>query len=326
MTRVQGTIFHRALPVAVVAVALAVPVRTPIARAQGATPAAASEEARAAYDRGTAAHARGDYRAAANELARADALAPNPVALRAALDEALLADDAELGMHLVERARVRARGDATLAPSVRDATQRFAGRTGRIRIDCGGRACHASVDARPVDVAAAAIVLVGPHRIAIDLDGVVTAKDVLVAADREVDVVLPPPAPPPAPPAVAATPPAPLEGSKGIAKGWFVTALGFTAVAGGLAIASAADTAGEHSSFVARGCPSGGDPGCSTLASDGRYVQERTNILATVAGAFALTTITVAFFVDWRARPSASGPKTAALVVGDRTASLRVLF
>ena len=47
----------------------------------------ASEKARAkeAYDRGVAAHERGDHQRAAEEFARADAIAPSPVALQAAL-------------------------------------------------------------------------------------------------------------------------------------------------------------------------------------------------------------------------------------------------
>jgi hypothetical protein len=271
MPRVKGTTTFRAtLPLALALVATVVPA---VSRAD----APASDDARAAYDRGAAAHARGDYRAAASEMARADALAPNLVALKAALDEALLADDPELGMQLVERARARARGDATIAPSVNDAIARFAARTGRVRVDCTGRPCRVSIDARPVDLAAPAIVLAGPHRVAIDVDGTVTTTD-----------------------------------------------LGATVVAGGLAIASGVDTVNQHSSFVDKGCgTNGADASCSSIASDGRYAQNRTNVIAAVAGVFGVTTITLAFFVTWR---PPTPLKTASLVVGDRSAAFRVLF
>jgi hypothetical protein len=328
MPRVQGsTTFRAALVLAVAFVATAMPV---LARADRGS----AEEAREAYDRGTAAHARGDYRAAANELARADALAPNTVALKAALDEALLADDPELGMQLVERARVRAPGDATLAPSVRDATTRFAGRTGRVRIDCGGRTCRASIDARPMDLVAPAIVLVGPHRVVIDADGAVTTKDIAVAGDREVDVVLPAPAPRPPPTPPASTPPAPppppshppsTGGSKGLSPVWFLTAAAVTAVAGGFTIASGVDTANRHSSFVAQGCGSEGGADCGTLASSGNNAQTRTNILATTTGVLGVTTIALALFVQWRHVPAA-GAERVSLILGDRSAALRVRF
>jgi len=327
MARVQGTIFRATLAAA--AVALAVPATARTAFAQG-VPAQAPADARAAYDRGAAAHARGDYRAAASEMARADELAPNPVALKAALDEALLADDPELGMQLVERARARAPGDATLAPSVRDATTRFAARTGRVRIDCGGRACRASVDARPIDVAVPVVVLAGPHRLAIDADGVVTTKDVVVDGNREVDVVFPSASPPKAPSSPSAQPPPPPvpphskePESHGLSSTWFVTALGATALTGILTIASAIDTANDHSTFLTLNCAQGGSPTCETVASAGRYSQTRTDVLATVAGVFGVATIAVAFFVDWHAPPAV---KSAALVVGDRTASIRVRF
>ncbi len=292
----------------------------PVARADGAP----SEDARTAYDRGTAAHARGDYRAAASELAQADALAPNPVALKAALDEALLADDPELGMQLVERARTRAPGDATLAPSVHDAEVRFAGRTGRVRIDCGH--CTATVDGRPVAVGAAAFVLVGPHHVVLDAGGVPTARDVVVAGDREVDVVLPAA---PAPPAPLAPPPpasrrhesaAPSHGLSPTA--WFLTSAALTVIAGAATIVSGVDTANQHSSFVARGCGASDASDCGALASSGSGAQTRTNVLAAVTGAFGVTTVVLAFYVPWGSSPA----QRAALVVGDRSAALRFRF
>ena len=321
MARVKGTTtFRAALPLALALIATSVPTVS-------SADALASDDARSAYDRGAAAHARGDYRAAASEMARADALAPNLVALKAALDEALLADDPELGMQLVERSRARARGDATIAPSVNDAIARFAARTGRVRVDCTGRPCRVSIDARPVDLAAPAIVLAGPHRVAIDVGGAVTTKDIVVPGTHEVDVVLPPPPPPATPPPPPPTPVAtqhPTEDSKGLSPAWFVTALGATAVAGGLAIASGIDTVNQHNSFVEKGCgSSGADPGCSTIANDGRYAQIRTNVIASVAGVLGVTAITLAFFVTWR---SPTPLKTASLVVGDRSAAFRLLF
>src|SRR5580693_6760902 len=63
-----------------------------------------ASRARDAFERGSAAYRLGDYARAAAEYARADALDPNPAALRAALDAATLADDPVLGEELIERA------------------------------------------------------------------------------------------------------------------------------------------------------------------------------------------------------------------------------
>jgi hypothetical protein len=312
---VKGTSFRAALGLTAAIGAVAVPGAS---RADGAT----SNDARAAYDRGTAAHARGDYRAAASELAEADLLAPNLVALKAALDEALLADDPELGMQLVERARARAPGDAALAPSVHDAEARFAVRTGRVRIDCGGRPCTASIDGRRVAGAAPSIVLVGPHRVVIELDAATTTRDLVVAGGREVDVVLPPAAVGRPLPAVPASYPA-VPRERGISPiAWFLTAAGLTAISGAATVVSGVDTANQHSSFLSHGCAGAGGGDCAELASNGSGAQTRTNVLLGVTGALGATTVVLALFVPWHAAPD----RRAELVLADRSASFRLRF
>jgi len=71
-------------------------------------------DAHDAYARGTSAYRRGDYAAAAREYAAADALAPNPVALQAAIDATVLGDDPVFGTTLLDRARGEPRTDALL--------------------------------------------------------------------------------------------------------------------------------------------------------------------------------------------------------------------
>jgi hypothetical protein len=312
---VKGTSFRAALGLTLALGAVVVP---GAARAD----AGMSDDARAAYDRGTAAHARGDYRAAASELAEADLLAPNLVALKAALDEALLADDAELGMQLVERAHARAPGDASLTPSVRDAEARFTMRTGRVRIDCGGRPCAASIDGRRVAGAAPSIVLVGPHRVVIELDAAKTTRDLVVAGGREVDVVLPPAAVGRSAPAVLASYPV-VPREKGVSPvAWFLVAAGVTAISGAATVVSGVDTANQHSSFVSHGCAGAGGGQCAELASNGSSAETRTNVLLGVTGALGAATVVLAFFVPWHTAPE---PR-AALVLGDRSASFRLQF
>jgi len=108
------------------------------------------EAARAAYDRGTRAFEAKRYPEAAVEFARADALAPNAVALGSALKTAALADDPVLGMTLADRAELRVgAGEAALA-AARRLREKFADRTGKLLIRCAAvRACTATVDTDP---------------------------------------------------------------------------------------------------------------------------------------------------------------------------------
>src|SRR4029079_5886075 len=105
-----------------------------------------------AYDRGTAAHRRGDFAAAATEFALADEIAPSSVALQAALDAAIKADDAALGSDLLERSQ-RAPVAGALAARVKAASAAFAHRAGRLRAVCAeAPQCLATVDGKPLTI------------------------------------------------------------------------------------------------------------------------------------------------------------------------------
>src|SRR5687768_1985938 len=107
------------------------------------------DSARSAYDRGAAAYDRGEYPLAAAELARADELAANDVALELALKAAVKAEDAPLAMTLAARADGR-QGNAALR-SARDAARaRMASRTGRVVVTClPSTICNATFDDVP---------------------------------------------------------------------------------------------------------------------------------------------------------------------------------
>jgi hypothetical protein len=133
----------------------------------GAQGEADVERARAAYDRGIRANALGDHAGAAKAFAEADALAPKTASLEAALESAMKADDALLGAELVDRADDRA-PDAGLRKTLEAARRRFAGRTGKIRIDCRGETrCLASVDGAAADARKAIYVAAGPHAVVV---------------------------------------------------------------------------------------------------------------------------------------------------------------
>jgi hypothetical protein len=287
-----------------------------------------ASRARDAFERGSAAYRLGDYARAAAEYARADALDPNPAALRAALDAATLADDPVLGEELIERAE-HLPADAPGAKTLEAARARFAHRTGRVVVRCpAGRACLATMDGVAFDPSQPKIVVAGLHTVAVQSDGAPEPRIVNVAADAVVDVVAPAPAPPqspPPPPPPSAKPevaPAPHEPkSGGVPPVVFFVALGATVVAGGVTTWSALDTRSQHATFDDQ-CTTHPTASCESLRSQGESAQTRTNVLLAVSGVLAVTTATVGLFVHW------GGPhgETIALVPSGPGATLHVGF
>ena len=298
------------------------------------TAPAALERARAAYSRGAAAYERGDYATAARALAEADALAPDPVTLRAALDAVALADDPVLGAALVERAAERP-ADAGLAGSLQAARARFAGRTGKVRVTCPGAAkCAATLDGKPVEAGRSTIATVGRHvagarrddrgghddrgwrddRGGHDDRGEERAVEVKPGETAEVAFAAPAPAPAPAPLPSAGEPLSPA---------WFLAGLGATAVAGGITVALAVDTAGRHDAFVGAGCagPVHGD--CAGLAGDGLSAQHRTNALLGVTAALGAATVAIGV-LTFRSRGADRAAIALGALHGGATAALRV--
>jgi len=278
------------------------------ARAAADGSSLAEQEAHAAYDRGTAAYKRGDYQTAAREYAAADRMAPNIVALQAALDAAIQADDPVLGTQLVERASRLPEPPEALVAFMVTAKKKFANRTGRIKVACDARPCLGAIDGAAASPGEPTVVRVGSHEVTVEATGHATKR--IVTVEPEATVVVTPPAeavvspppeqtvsvPPPAPPPGSAPPPS----SAGLSPVWFFTGLGLTAVAGGLTIASGIDTAKRHSDFQKAGCPTSAAPGCSQLETDGEGAQSRTNVLLAVTAAFGVATALTAFVVRWR--------------------------
>ena len=160
--------------------------------------------AKEAYDRGTQAHARGDFRRAAEEFAKADALAPSPVALQAALDAAVDADDFVLGADLLERTkRLGASRPGTLAASIDAATKKLGGRAGHVKVACpSGARCTATLDGAAFDAGKGVWSRVGPHTLVVQVDGAPDTRTVEVRAGEDMEVVAAraPPRPLPRPP------------------------------------------------------------------------------------------------------------------------------
>jgi len=292
------------------------------ATAARADPQAVAVQAHEAYERGTAAYRRGDYATAAREYAAADALSPSPVALQAALDAALRADDPVVGTTLLERASGRPRTGG-LDSIVAAAERRFARLTGHVRFACGGHACLASIDGAAVDASQSVVVRVGAHTVIVQSDGASATQAVTVGPDETVEVRAPqnpPPAPaqpPPGAPVVAPSSPPPepprapeREERGGLPRAWFIVGLVATGVAGGAAIASGVDTLDKHSSFAGDCQGSVIAPGanCGQRGVDGQSAQTRTDVLLAVTGGLAAATAVTALFVRWHDVRVAAGP------------------
>lgn len=288
-------------------------------------PARADEAgaAHAAYDRGAAAFARKSYAEAAREFASADELSASDAALSSALAAALLADDAVLGMALVERAEGRAGAGGDVAAAAKRAREKLAPRAGRLHVECAKEAaCSVRVDGAPFTAGAPRWVAAGRHFVQIAQAGASADRDVTVAAGSTLELVAPPPPPPApaaaagppvaasapvpaavAPPAPASSAPAPAgDGGSGLSPAWFFAGVGLTAAAGVLAVVSGVDTLDKHGQWE-----QSGDPGVN---SAGRAAQTRTNALLAVTGGFGLATLGVGLFgTRWT---KAQAPKAGA--------------
>lgn len=287
--------------------------------------------ARDAYDRGTRAHAAGDYGAAARAFAEADAIAPTAASLEAAIEAAMRADDAVLGVELLERADARPYPDKSLANSVAAARKRFANRTGTIRVDCKGSAvaaparCLVSIDGRVTDATHPVVATVGPHAIIVERGDQRFERLIDVAPNAETLVSSADPGKP-APNANANTNVTPREPARASDKPkstrtlspvWFLVGSAATVGFGTAAVLSGITAVNNHDDFVARGCsPDSAGPraaNCSSLADKGEALTIRTNIFAVVTALFAINTAVLGgWYVNW----SSSSSGTTASIGG----------
>lgn len=249
--------------------------------------AAAAEE----YDRGLAAHQRGDLRAAAAHFARADAMAPDPVALEAALRAAVAADDPVLAMRLVDRADRRRPHSAAIAAAATELIERHGARVSRITIACTG--CTATVDGEEVSAGASLVVAPGRHAVVIRVGTRVEPQRLVDVAAGSTRVESPRDAPrtasfPPPPPG----PPPPEAPEAGLSPVVFWIGAAATAVLGGLTIASGVDVLDRAAAFEA-------EPTASK-AAEGQAAETRSYVLGAATGIVGAATITVGLFVvDW---------------------------
>lgn len=310
--------------------------------------------AKEAYDRGTQAHARGDFRRAAEEFAKADALAPSPVALQAALDAAVDADDFLLGAELLERTkRLGTTRPATLTASIDAATKKLGGRAGHVRVTCpSGARCTATLDGASFDSTKGTWLRVGPHTLVVQVDGTPDTRTVEVRAGESMEVVAarasstaPSPTPNATPttpnatpttpnanatptPAPSPTPPAADASAKPLAPIVFWVATGATVVFAGATTFFAVTASSKHSSFTDASCGTLATGDCQSFKDDGERAQTRANVGFVVTGvAAAATAVIGVFFTDWAGtKKAAAATPVLVPVSGGMAASWAATF
>ncbi|MBS2013918.1 MAG: hypothetical protein JST00_13595 [Deltaproteobacteria bacterium] len=294
------------------------------AAAQPAPPATEKARAKEAYDRAVEAHKRGDYQQAAREFAEADALAPSSIALQAALDAAIEADDPVLGGDLLDRSRRASVNGASVAllQTVEAAKKKFAGRAGRVGIVCpAGSTCLSTIDGTAMDSTRPTWVRTGGHLVVIVVDGNPQTKNVDVRADqleavvvsRSSSTMLPPSTAPGYSPS-SDIGDAGLHSSSSAAErdrarhgrgaklspGVFWVGVGATGTAAVATVVLMSLASEARSDFVEAGCGRANEIGCTAFKDAGESSQTRANVSLAGTGVIAVATIVIGLaFTDW---------------------------
>jgi hypothetical protein len=308
---------------------LALGMLTPVAQA-GSGSAADAAEARSAYSAGTQAYRKGDFTASAREYSRADALAPNDVALQAALESAVLADDVVLGMELLERSRRGPVKKEGLKKAVEAARQKFQDRAGRVHFPCSDTLqCTATIDGVSVDTRSMPWLLVGEHTVVLSIGERSSTLRVTVSPGAILDVspgdaALPSSAPSAsvsAPPAASSAPIAtwdePPVVHKGLSPVLFFVGAGATLALAGVTVWSALDAKSQLNG----NCASSGPDSC--LSGDDSNAQKRTNTLLGLTSGMAVATALVGIlWTNWKGEPK----RRAVVLVSPTSVVLRSSF
>jgi hypothetical protein len=207
-----------------------------------------------------------------------------------------------------------------VARSLEAARKQFAGRTGKVKVDCRGDSrCVAAVDGAPADARKAIYVMAGPHAVVVQRGEERFERLVDVGVDATVVV---------ATPAGERGVEAARESGtgtgtgtararararrdeSGISPAWFFVGTGVTVVLGVATAFSGADASKKHDRFASDGCGPGGvgrlPLDCEQQGQEGKNAQLRTNLLLGATAVLATTTAAVGIFaVKWKSGASA---------------------
>jgi hypothetical protein len=279
--------------------------------------------AREAYDEATEAFKQRDYEAAASLFGKADAIAPNPVALEQAIRAAVRADKPVIGMDLVRRALKR-EAEGTLLEAAEEGRAAFQDRVGKLQVSC--KSCGVRIDEVAATPGRIQWVEVGWHLVEFGGAGEGERRMVQVhprkttrvspkaeqpagaaapdpaagdepadikPAGRPVDAKASSPEPSPSKSEPSAPAPRPaVDRGTGESPAWFWIGLGTTAAFGLATIGSAVDTGNRHDEYVKNPSPENGDAGQSA--------QTRTHALLGLTAATGVATALIgAVAVRW---------------------------
>ena len=281
------------------------------------------DKARAAYEEGTRAYKRGDFSAAVVKYAEADAIAPSPVALQAALDAAVKADDAVLGAELLERARTRDVSGA-LATSVRSANEKLGHRAAKLTASCPS-ACTVTLDGAAFETGRARWVKSGSHAVVFSIDGRTDNQTIDLQPDSEKTIAPAAPTtttttPPPPPPPITVVEPQPQprlfdepyvpivkRHHRGVSPALFWVSLVVTGAFTVTSVSTLVVTQVTHDQFVQKACATTASADCRSLASTGNATQAVGDTFLGLSIAAALWTVLAgAVIVRWHG-PSVGG-------------------
>jgi hypothetical protein len=273
------------------------------------------DKARAAYAEGTRLYKGGDFSAAAVKYAEADTIAPSPIALQAALDAAVKADDAVLGAELLERARTRDVSGA-LATSVRSANEKLGHRAAKLTATCPS-ACTILLDGAAFEMGRARWVKSGTHAVVFTVEGRTDNQTIDLAPDSE-KTIAPAPPPPPImtqPPPITVAPPQPTQPQlqlfnepyvpiqkrhRGVSPALFWVSLAVTGVFTATSVTTLVVTQTTHDQFVTKSCASSTSADCKSLSNTGNATQAvGDTFLGLSIAAAAWTLLAGAVIVRW---------------------------
>ncbi len=294
------TMDRRAVAMLGLGVALAI---APGAGAQEAPPPAVVEIAAEHFAAGERAFAAGDFLRAAEAFEAAHRAAPQPAALWNAARSWHKAGEVARAANLYRRYLRDAPEGAADRDEATRAMVALGARLGRLDVVAPGAAA-VSVDGQLVE-SSTWFVNPGTHLVSADLQGARVVREVSVEEGGVRTVVLePPPAvagdpprPGPAPTRPPAARPVPKAEEHGGAGPWlFGLVAGTTALSAGLTIASGVDTLLARNEYL--DIPE--DERTLDLYDQGKFKQDRTNVMIGVTGGLALVSAAVAVFaIDW---------------------------
>lgn len=281
-----------------------------------AAPAASADVARAQakFAEGEAAFSRGDFLAAAQAFDAAFAADPNPTSLFNAARSWERAGETVRAANLYRRFLRDAPGDTPYRERATASLAELGRRLGRIEI-VGAELARPSVDGAAID-GNVTYVSPGSHRVEGDVRGGHASERVTLSADQTLTVALEPPRPEPRdplPPGPRPAAPQPAAPARGGVTPWILLPFGAaTAALGVTLIWSGVDTLVARDQYLQLS-----EEAKVEFYPDGKFAQDRTNVLIGVTAGMAVVTGAIALFaVDFgHGTVVGLGPSEARVVV-----------